>query len=110
MVGTPVDVKVVDGSARTCHGGVEECAFLSTLVGTESRMHAWAKLGLAVLAAGATLPAIPAGPAAADGGPRVPRLARQVLAANDGWASAGPGTTGGSAADDAHVFVVHTRD
>jgi pectate lyase len=36
--------------------------------------------------------------------------ARQVLAANDGWASAGAGTTGGAAADDAHVFVVHTRD
>lgn len=39
-----------------------------------------------------------------------PTAARQVLAANDGWASAGSGTTGGAAADDAHVFVVHTRD
>jgi pectate lyase len=37
------------------------------------------------------------------------RLARQPLAANDGWASAGSGTTGGSAADDAHVFVARNR-
>jgi pectate lyase len=36
-------------------------------------------------------------------------IARQTLAANDGWASATTGTTGGSAADDAHVFVVRTR-
>ncbi|MDR7280361.1 pectate lyase family protein [Catenuloplanes atrovinosus] len=36
-------------------------------------------------------------------------LGRQVLPANDGWAAAGPGTTGGSAADDAHVFTVRTR-
>jgi pectate lyase len=36
-------------------------------------------------------------------------LARQTLPANDGWASAGAGTTGGSAADDAHVAVVRTR-
>src|SRR4051812_8941056 len=40
----------------------------------------------------------------------VPPAARQALAASDGWGSAGTGTTGGSAADDAHVFVVHTRD
>jgi len=37
------------------------------------------------------------------------RLAREPLAANDGWASAGTGTTGGSAADDAHVFVARNR-
>jgi pectate lyase len=36
-------------------------------------------------------------------------IGRQTLAANDGWASATTGTTGGSAADDAHVFVVRTR-
>ncbi|GAA1759181.1 pectate lyase [Luedemannella helvata] len=36
-------------------------------------------------------------------------LGRQVLAANDGWAASGSGTTGGSAADDAHVFTVSTR-
>ncbi|WP_045747025.1 pectate lyase family protein [Actinoplanes rectilineatus] len=39
----------------------------------------------------------------------IPPEARAVLAADDGWASAGTGTTGGSAADDAHVFVVRTR-
>jgi pectate lyase len=36
-------------------------------------------------------------------------FARQVLPPNDGWASSGTGTTGGSTADDAHVFVVHNR-
>lgn len=37
------------------------------------------------------------------------RLARQPLAAGDGWAAAGTGTTGGSAADAAHTFVVRNR-
>jgi pectate lyase len=37
------------------------------------------------------------------------RLGRQTLPANDGWASAGTGTTGGSTADDAHVAVATTR-
>ncbi|GGN68109.1 pectate lyase [Streptomyces albiflavescens] len=37
-------------------------------------------------------------------------LARQTLAAGDGWASDGTGTTGGSAADAAHVHTVTTWD
>nr|WP_084699570.1 polysaccharide lyase family 1 protein [Actinoplanes globisporus] len=37
------------------------------------------------------------------------RLGRQTLPANDGWAAAGTGTTGGSAADDTHVAVATTR-
>ncbi|HEY2672925.1 MAG TPA: polysaccharide lyase family 1 protein [Rugosimonospora sp.] len=36
-------------------------------------------------------------------------LGRQTLPANDGWASNGTGTTGGSTADAGHVFVVHNR-
>ncbi|RDV12382.1 pectate lyase [Arthrobacter sp. RT-1] len=36
-------------------------------------------------------------------------LERQVLAAGNGWASEGTGTTGGSAADDAHVYDVSTK-
>ncbi|MHB9850252.1 pectate lyase family protein [Streptomyces krungchingensis] len=36
--------------------------------------------------------------------------ARQTLAARDGWASAGTGTTGGSTADAAHVYTVTTWD
>ena len=36
-------------------------------------------------------------------------IGRQVLPANDGWASAEGGTSGGSAADDAHVFVARNR-
>ncbi|WP_155374451.1 pectate lyase family protein [Catellatospora vulcania] len=56
-----------------------------------------------------------AAPAAATGDPSGPgwwaqQLARQPLAANDGWAASGAGTTGGSAADDAHVFTVRNRD
>ncbi|MBX9393467.1 pectate lyase [Streptomyces sp. TRM72054] len=35
-------------------------------------------------------------------------LGREVLAAKDGWASQGTGTTGGSAADAEHVYTVTT--
>jgi pectate lyase len=35
---------------------------------------------------------------------------RGVLAPGDGWGSATTGTTGGSAADSAHVLTVHDRD
>jgi pectate lyase len=37
------------------------------------------------------------------------RLGRATLPANDGWAADGTGTTGGSTADDAHIFVAHNR-
>ncbi len=37
-------------------------------------------------------------------------LARQTLPPSDGWASSGSGTTGGAAADAAHVFVVSDRN
>ncbi len=36
-------------------------------------------------------------------------ISRDTLPANDGWAAEGTGTTGGSAADDAHVFTVTDR-
>ncbi|WP_155054939.1 pectate lyase family protein [Streptomyces blattellae] len=36
-------------------------------------------------------------------------ISRDTLAPNDGWAAHGTGTTGGSAADDAHVFTVTDR-
>ncbi|MFD9126483.1 polysaccharide lyase family 1 protein [Kitasatospora sp. NPDC059571] len=36
-------------------------------------------------------------------------LAHGVLPAKDGWAASGSGTTGGQAADTAHVFTVGTR-
>ncbi len=36
-------------------------------------------------------------------------VARQALAPGDGWASDGTGTTGGQAADGAHISVVHNR-
>ncbi|MFE9900559.1 hypothetical protein [Streptomyces achromogenes] len=55
-------------------------------------------------------------PAAAGGGPfRLPAhadtardISRDVLAADDGWAAYGTGTTAGAAADDAHVYTVST--
>ncbi|MDX3385018.1 pectate lyase [Streptomyces niveiscabiei] len=56
----------------------------------------------AVAAALLPLLALPAHAEARD-------LSRDTLPANDGWASYGPGTTGGSAADPAHVFTVTTR-
>src|SRR4029078_477555 len=36
-------------------------------------------------------------------------LFHQTLAAKDGWASSGTGTTGGTKADAAHTFTVSTR-
>ncbi|MFY1623046.1 pectate lyase family protein [Micromonospora sp. WMMD735] len=46
----------------------------------------------------------------ADGVPRaVERVARQTLPAGDGWASEGPGTTGGAAATPDHVHLVRSR-
>jgi pectate lyase len=39
-----------------------------------------------------------------------PDAARQVLAAQDGWAAHGTGTTGGARADAAHVYTVTTWD
>ncbi|MEU9579919.1 pectate lyase family protein [Streptomyces chilikensis] len=54
-------------------------------------------LTLAVTSAGA------AGAAPGKAGP-----ARQVLPQNDGWAAADGGTTGGAAADAAHVYTVDT--
>ncbi|MCO8271025.1 polysaccharide lyase family 1 protein [Actinoplanes sp. TRM 88003] len=53
---------------------------------------------------------LPASLSSAAPSPAALQVARQGLAAGDGWASAGAGTTGGSAADDANVFVVRTRD
>ena len=60
---------------------------------------------------GADAPGVPlAADAAAPGvSPAALQLARQTLPAGDGWAAAGSGTTGGSAADDAHVAVVRNR-
>ena len=58
-------------------------------------------------ACAAGLVAAGASGAAAAGGPR--DLVRQVLPANDGWAAATTGTTGGVAADAAHVSIVTNR-
>jgi pectate lyase len=68
----------------------------------------------ALVAALTTLLAVPTPVQAARSEvPGVPlaalRLGRQALPAGDGWAAADGGTTGGSAADDAHVFVAHDR-
>ncbi|WP_329182161.1 pectate lyase family protein [Streptomyces sp. NBC_01477] len=50
-----------------------------------------------------------AAPAHCGTGAKLPRHVRQTLPAGDGWASQGSGTTGGAAADDAHVFTVTNR-
>ncbi|MET7697783.1 pectate lyase [Streptomyces sp. NPDC005485] len=45
----------------------------------------------------------------ADADSRSRDISRDTLAADDGWAAADGGTTGGAAADDAHVFTVTNR-
>ncbi|MEH0422319.1 pectate lyase family protein [Streptomyces sp. B21-083] len=58
-----------------------------------------------VVAAIGLLGAVLSTPAGAD----ARDLSRDTLPANDGWAAADGGTTGGAAADDAHVFTVRSR-
>lgn len=68
------------------------------------RMTAAATIGaLALLVAGA-LPA-----SAGGGGDHRYDVGRQTLAADDGWGSAGAGTTGGSTASDENVLTVTNR-
>ncbi|WBO67121.1 pectate lyase family protein [Streptomyces camelliae] len=50
------------------------------------------------------------GTASAQPGLRAFGPDRQVLPADDGWAADGTGTTGGAAADSAHVYTVTTWD
>ncbi|EWM63346.1 pectate lyase [Micromonospora sp. M42] len=57
-----------------------------------------------VLTTAAPAPAAPGEPSRA-----AELIGRQALAANDGWAAAGTGTTGGSAATPERVRVVRTR-
>ncbi|MEV7807687.1 pectate lyase [Microbispora sp. NPDC088329] len=67
---------------------------------------------LALAAAAPALAASPAGAATTPAGKPVGQqadLGRQTLPANDGWASAGTGTTGGAAAPAANVHVVADR-
>ncbi|NEC88162.1 polysaccharide lyase family 1 protein [Streptomyces sp. SID12501] len=60
---------------------------------------------LQVAAAIGLLGAVLSTPAGAD----ARDVSRDTLPANDGWAAAEGGTTGGAAADDAHVFTVRSR-
>ncbi len=65
----------------------------------------------AVLAATVLAGVVRAGPAqaATQPSPGALAIARQALAPGDGWAASGSGTSGGSAADPAHIVVVHNR-
>ncbi|MET0424996.1 MAG: polysaccharide lyase family 1 protein, partial [Actinoplanes sp.] len=62
-----------------------------------------------VVSAGAAPPTPTGLAAAAAVSPAALRVGKQTLAADDGWAAAGAGTSGGSTADDAHIAVVRTR-
>lgn len=77
------------------------------------RTRTLAALGVFAVTVGAvaavTLPAQAGTAGLVDPSVAAGQLARQVLATNDGWASSGTGTTGGSTADNAHVFVAHNR-
>lgn len=68
-----------------------------------------AAVAASLLAAG--FPAGPAQGAPSPGEPESPALhvARQTLAAGDGWGAVGAGTTGGAAASGGDVFVVDSR-
>ncbi|GGX79178.1 pectate lyase family protein [Streptomyces minutiscleroticus] len=75
------------------------------------RIHAWHVPATRVTAlAGCTalVLAVTATTASATGHGRSRDLARQTLAAHDGWASEGTGTTGGAAAGKDHVYTVTT--
>jgi pectate lyase len=63
--------------------------------------------GIALVAALLAAPAL-AGSAAKPSAAAL-ALGRQVLPANDGWAAAGTGTTGGSTAAAANIYLVRTR-
>ena len=63
---------------------------------------------LIVTAAGALAVTLAPTVASAHGRDPGRDLGREVLGAQDGWAAAEGGTTGGSTADPAHVFHVHT--
>ncbi|MGW0915668.1 pectate lyase family protein [Streptomyces sp. NPDC002784] len=71
------------------------------------KWHGHAMKRAAVLAGCASLVLGVTGAGTAQAGP-ARDLAREVLPAGDGWASEGAGTTGGSAADAAHVYTVST--
>src|SRR5262245_51339412 len=64
----------------------------------------------AVAGTAALIPMLPAsGATATEPTSAALASARSPLPANDGWAATGAGTTGGAAADDAHIFVVTNR-
>lgn len=66
-----------------------------------------------IAVAGALIISAPAGaspnPVASPAAQTQTPLERQVLDEGNGWASQGPGTTGGSAAEDTHVYDVSTK-
>jgi pectate lyase len=71
-------------------------------------------ISAAIAVAGALIVSAPAGaspnPVAGPAGQTAQTaLERQVLSPGDGWASAGTGTTGGSAAADSHIYDVSTK-
>ncbi|MGW0942596.1 pectate lyase family protein [Streptomyces sp. NPDC002623] len=62
-----------------------------------------------VISAAAVAAAVGAGVVVMNANAGTVDLYHQTLAAKDGWASSGTGTTGGAKADAAHTFTVSTR-
>ncbi|MFE6825103.1 polysaccharide lyase family 1 protein [Streptomyces sp. NPDC057690] len=62
-----------------------------------------------VVSAAAVAAAVGAGAVVMNANAGTVDLYHQTLAAKDGWASSGTGTTGGTKADAAHTFTVSTR-
>src|SRR5690349_15785600 len=73
------------------------------------RAAALAALCPVVAVMGAAAPAAAGTPAASGRGLAAHALGRQPLPANDGFAAADGGTTGGSAATSDHVYTATTR-
>jgi pectate lyase len=73
------------------------------------RMTLVAGVAATTLVAGLAAVGVTAAQASTSPTPAALAVARQVLPAADGWAADGSGTTGGTTADDAHIFVARTR-
>jgi pectate lyase len=92
-------------AAKAAAGATAEAARVAAKAAAGVAAEAPAAVTAEAAAVGATTQAVKK----AGLSPAALRLGRQTLPAGDGWASSGAGTTGGTAADDAHVAVVRTR-
>ncbi len=92
----------ISRQARSTHPASRPSLARGALVGCVA-------LVLAVTGTAGTAQAHAHGHGHGHGREQIQDLGREALAAGDGWGSEGTGTTGGSAADAAHVYTVSDR-